>query len=352
IEHYSDDAIIGLAHDGTIISWNHGAHQMFGWTEEEVIGNSWLMIVPEDYSQEAHEIMQEVKAKGFVKDRETRRKNKKDDVLDVSLSMKTLTDEMGETFGFTGIIKDRTEKKKMESALIQSERLAAAGKLSASIAHEINNPLYGIRSCLNHILQVDTQKIDHQFVRLAIKETDRIADLIRNMKTFYLPNEGKVEKIDIHEALQDVFVLNRKYLEENLVRLRFHPEGSKFVECVPEQIKQVFINLINNAVEAMPEGGQLHVETSSSDDDKTVRIVFRDSGVGISRADLPQIFDMFYTKKPLVKGVGLGLSVSYGIIKRHGGTIDVQSEEGRGASFTITLPCQSPWARQMQLDLK
>ncbi|HHO75662.1 MAG TPA: response regulator receiver protein, partial [Deltaproteobacteria bacterium] len=232
------------------------------------------------------------------------------------------------------------------------ERLAATGKLSASIAHEINNPLYGIRSCLNHVLSSNDGGVDQQFVRLAIKETDRIADLIRNMKTFYLPNEGGAQKININQTLRDVFILNRKYLEEHMVKWKFSSEGSYYIECVPDQIKQVFINIVTNAAEAMPEGGELLVTAQKSEEDATVSISFKDTGVGIASDDLPQIFDMFYSKKPMVKGVGLGLSVSYGIIKRHGGTIDVRSKEGEGSTFTVTLPVKTLWARQMQLDLR
>jgi len=136
------------------------------------------------------------------------------------------------------------------------------------------------------------------------------------------------------------------------VKWRFSPEGSYHIECVPDQIKQVFINIITNAAEAMPDGGELSVATSKAEEEGAVSISFKDTGVGIATDDLPQIFDMFYSKKPNVKGVGLGLSVSYGIIKRHGGNIDVQSIEGQGATFTVTLPEKALWARQMHLDLK
>ena len=352
IEHYSADAIVGLDTDRKVISWNHGAAMMFGWSEEEAVGKPGLFVVPDEEMKEADEIFDEVRGKGLVKDRETRRKTKSGRILDVLLTITALKDASGDIFGFSAIIKDLTEKKKMESALIQSERLAATGKLAASIAHEINNPLYGIRSCLNHVLNTRKEGIDQQFVRLAIKETDRIADLIRNMKTFYMPNEGGVQKIDIGESLRDVFILNRKYLEEHSVKLKFSPDGAYYVECIPDQIKQVFINIINNAVEAMPDGGELRVDIKNDADAGTVGVSFEDNGVGIASDDLPRVFEMFYTRKTMVKGVGLGLSVSYGIVKRHGGTIDVKSEVGKGSAFTVTLPVKSLWARQMHLDLE
>ncbi len=193
IEQYSADAIIGYDLERRIISWNRGASMMFGWSEEEILGNySFTTIVPEERKKESDEVLKEVLEKGYVRDLETIRKTKYGEMLNVNLTMTVLRDDVGKPFGFSIIIKDITRQKKMESALLQSERLAAMGKLSASIAHEINNPLYGIKSCLKHVLNTEeTKQIDSQFVKLAIKETDRIAELIRNMKTFYQPSEER-----------------------------------------------------------------------------------------------------------------------------------------------------------------
>ncbi|MBN1635007.1 MAG: PAS domain S-box protein [Deltaproteobacteria bacterium] len=352
IEHYSADAIIGLDTNKNIISWNQGACMMFGWSEKDVLGKPLLVIIPENQIQESQQILDRVVSTGFVKDIETTRKTKSGLILDVLLTVTAIKDEQGTIFGFSSIIRDITAQKKMESALIQTERLAATGKLAASIAHEINNPLYGIRSCLNHVLNAGDDGFDRQFVRLAVKETDRIADLIRNMKTFYMSSDGKAREIDINELLKETFMLNRKYLEDNRVKLKFTKSNDVKIECIPDQIKQVVINLIANAVEAMPSGGVLSVETKAFPNADNIDIVFADTGVGIAKEDLSHIFDMFYTKKPKVKGVGLGLSVSYGIVKYHGGTIDVKSDEGKGSRFTLTLPVKSHGARQLYLDLK
>ncbi len=125
-----------------------------------------------------------------------------------------------------------------------------------------------------------------------------------------------------------------------------------YVLVVPEQIKQVFLNLMTNAAEAMPGGGTLRVSTMPGIDGKSVSITFTDTGVGIVKEDIPRLFDMFYSKKPHVKGVGLGLSVSYGIIKRHGGSIEVESDPSVGSCFKIVLPVKPLWERQLKLDLK
>jgi len=269
----------------------------------------------------------------------------------VEVHAKLVCDEKGAPNQIQGVTLDITQRQELQARLAQADRLQTMGTLAAGIAHEINNPLYGIRSCLNHVLGAEKGAIDHQFVRLAVKETDRIADLIRNMKAFYQPHEGRALEADVAELLREVFILNRKYLEENMVKLVFSPSNAFSIECVPDQVKQVFINVITNAVEAMPDGGELHVQAHPLDDGSAVAVTFRDTGVGIAREDVPQIFDMFYSKKPMVKGVGLGLSVSYGIVKRHGGTLEVSSEQGKGTTVTVTLPQRTPFARQMQLDL-
>ncbi|HOS97344.1 MAG TPA: PAS domain S-box protein, partial [Deltaproteobacteria bacterium] len=217
IEYYSADAIIGFDAAGKILSWNQGAREMFGWSEEEVVGRDVFILVPEEGLSEAEDMLIEVGSKGLIKEHEARWRTRDGQILDVSVTMTQLRDEAGDVFGFSAIIMDLTEKKKMETALIQTERLAAMGKLSASIVHEINNPLYGIRSCLNHVLAAAPGGVDRKFVQLAVKETDRIAELIRNMKTFYQQGDGTVQETDVAELLREVFILNRKYLEENMV---------------------------------------------------------------------------------------------------------------------------------------
>lgn len=351
IEHHCAEAIVGLDRSGRIISWNTGAQMMFGWEEVEAAGKKIPDLVCAEGASSVEAMLVEAAARGVVKEHETRWRRKTGETLDVRVTVSALKDEAQEVFGFSAIVMDLTEKKKMETALIQAERLAAMGKLAASIAHEINNPLYGIRSCLNHVLAAAPGGVDRKFVQLAVKETDRIAELIRNMKTFYQQGDGTVQETDVAELLREVFILNRKYLEENMVKLVFAPTGPLRVECIPEQIKQVFINIVTNAVEAMPEGGELRVQCARTESGDAVEAVFRDTGVGIAREDLPQIFDMFYSKKPMVKGVGLGLSVSYGIVKRHGGSIEVDSEEGKGTTVTVRLPVHSVLARQMQIEL-
>jgi PAS domain S-box-containing protein len=231
-----------------------------------------------------------------------------------------------------------TEIKGLERQLVQSEKLAATGKLVAGIAHEINNPIYGIQGCLETILGKEKlEPKDRKFVELSYRETQRITGLIKRLQDFYRPSEAVMVPIDVNEIIQDVLLLEASYLKKS--RIRVHTKYKRNLPQVlatSDQLKQVFINLISNARDAMPRGGDLSVITKS--DDNSVLISFIDTGSGISRENQSKVFDAFFTTKKEVKGVGLGLSVSYGIIVRHNGKIEVESEEGKGTRFTVILP--------------
>lgn len=230
------------------------------------------------------------------------------------------------------------ELKEAQLHLIRSEKLAATGRLAASIAHEINSPIYGIKGCLQSILEeVELGKEMRTFVKLAVKETDRISDLVRRMQNFHKDSKGERKLENVNLVLRDVVLLCNKFLQDRNIILRecFAKHLPKVKMCA-DQIKQVFLNLINNAVEAMPDGGMLTVVTS--DRGAAVEIRFIDTGCGMSQNVQERIFDAFFTTKTAVKGVGLGLPVCWGIIRNHGGRITTESEQGKGTTFVMTLP--------------
>ncbi len=231
-----------------------------------------------------------------------------------------------------------TEIKRLERQLIQSEKLAATGKLAAGIAHEINNPIYGIQGCLENIL--DKKKLapqDLKFVKLAYKETYRITDLIRRLQDFHRPSEEIMAPTNINEIIQDVLLLESSYLKQP--RIKVHTEFKQdlpLVMATGDQLKQVIINLVSNAKDAMPAGGDLTITTEADNDQVLINVI--DTGCGIPKENQNKVFDAFFTTKKKVKGVGLGLSVSYGIIKRHHGKIEIESEPDAGTKFTLKLP--------------
>lgn len=177
-----------------------------------------------------------------------------------------------------------------------------------------------------------------RFVRLAIQECDRVTMLIRKILDFHSPSADEKEWIDIHESIDDMILLTQERFSEHNIRLikEYAPDMPN-IEAVPDQFKQVILNILQNAEEAIPEGGGRVTITTSAGNGKA-QIQIKDTGTGISTQVINNIFDPFFTTKPSVKGTGLGLSVTYGIIKKHRGEILVDSLPGRGTTFTICLP--------------
>lgn len=265
---------------------------------------------------------------------------------------------------FVGIIQDITEKQKTEKELagyrehledlvikrtedleaahrqlLHAEKLSATGKMAASMAHEFNNPIYGIRNVLEKILRrVKMEDNNKRFVKLAIKECDRITSLIRKILDFHSPSSEEKEWMNIHEAIDDmVALIHKRFKERNIRLVKEFAEDVPKIEAVPDQLRQVILNILQNAEEAIPNrGGTVTLITSVIEDN--VQIKIKDTGTGIPRETMKNIFDPFFTTKPAVKGTGLGLSVSYGIVKNHGGEILVDSLPACGTTFTIFLP--------------
>jgi two-component system NtrC family sensor kinase len=243
---------------------------------------------------------------------------------------------------YTELAEFTRELEKSQAQLVKAEKLAATGKLAASLAHEINNPLQAIQNSLHLVTQrrsLDDSK-RQMYLSMAQEEVQRLIDMVQRMLDFYRPSTESQETVDIQEALDDVLTLAGKRIQHGNVVVHRDATGPLPPALgVANQLKQVFLNIIINAVEAMPTGGDLYVGTAWEEQRGELSISFTDTGEGIPRSDLGNIFDPFYTSKP--KGTGLGLSVSHGIIERHGGRIEVKSEVGRGSTFTVHLPSQS-----------
>ncbi len=242
------------------------------------------------------------------------------------------------------------ELARSQAQLIQSEKLAATGKLAASIAHEINNPLQAVQSCVYLVAdQTVPDDPNRWYLDIAREELDRMGRIVGRMVDFYRPShEGRIPT-DVNALLENVVALVRKRLQQGSIEvdLELAPD-LPLIMATGDHLKQVFLNVIINALEAMPQGGRLEMATryvSEYGDQKKayagagfVEIEFADTGVGIPTEHINNIFDPFFTTKS--KGMGLGLSVSYGIIERHGGQIRVESEVGKGTTFIVRLPVE------------
>jgi signal transduction histidine kinase len=233
--------------------------------------------------------------------------------------------------------------RKLQSAqeeIVRSERLAATGKMTAQLAHEINNPIHNIQSCLNTALKRLPQETrGRDLIEVAYDEAGRLSRLTGQMLNFYRGSlvEEELKPTNLNDMLDEVVLLMRDELSASKITLRTDIRKElPAIRGSRDKLKQVILNLISNARDAMPQGG--HMDIVASAENGTVRLAVKDDGVGIAKENLNRIFDAFFTTKKEVSGVGLGLSVCYSIVHQHGGTISVASSVGRGTTFTILLP--------------
>jgi two-component system, NtrC family, sensor kinase len=234
--------------------------------------------------------------------------------------------------------RERRLKAQAREQLGRSEQLAAVGRLAAGVAHEVNNPLTGVLT-FAHLTRSkeNLDGEDRQALDVIIRETTRVREIVRGMLEFARETPCLMRVLDLNETLRQVLDLVRRQKEFRELTLRetYHPEPLA-VWGDRSRLQQVFLNLLMNAAQAMPHGGRLTVATGLRDERVFVSVA--DTGTGISAVDRPRIFEPFYTTKPVGSGTGLGLSISQGIVEQHKGTIEVDSEEGHGATFTVRLP--------------
>jgi signal transduction histidine kinase len=237
---------------------------------------------------------------------------------------------------YTQQLKDSQEQ------LIQSEKLSSLGQLSASIAHEVNNPLSGVLNYTQLLIRkIESDRFSTETARdyLAKMESEliRSTGLVRNLLDFARQSAPTLVETDLNDVVNRVLDLTAHSARINKVEVikELDPSLPKLT-ADPNQLQQVFTNLVVNAIQAMPQGGKLTLSTSH--DGGQLKLQVRDTGYGISAENMRKLFTPFFSTKKEVKGVGLGLAISYGIIQRHRGKIDVQSEEGKGTTFTVYLP--------------
>jgi PAS domain S-box-containing protein len=225
-----------------------------------------------------------------------------------------------------------------EAAMLQAARLAAVGELAASIAHEINNPLYAARNSLYlHEDDLPSELRDSQYLRIAREQLARIAGIIERMRNFYRPDRGELAPADLNQILEGTLALAEVHVRHIPIRVIFTPAPDlPDVVCNADQLRQVFLNLILNAIDAMPRGGALTVRTIGGASVALVEV--QDTGVGIPPDVRARLFEPFFTTK--ASGTGLGLSISAHIVTQHGGQIEVESEVGQGSTLRVVLPYQ------------
>lgn len=255
-------------------------------------------------------------------------------------------------------VREKTrELEQTRDRIVQTEKMASLGKLAAVVAHEVNNPIAGILTYIKLLRKMLNKGAEHfrpdkadQYLGMMETETVRVGDIVRNLLAFSRPSQPNVNEADINTIIERSLQLVAHQLDlQNVERQATLEPNIPPIKADPAQVQQMLLAILINAVEAMPDGGRLHVRSAYDAAKRQARIEVSDTGVGIPEEDLPHLFEPFYTTKTEGKGVGLGLFVVYGIVRRHGGSIDVQSEINRGTTFTITLPQDGPPPEEAQV---
>lgn len=348
IIHSSPNAIIGADMRGKVIIWNKGAEDTIGYKSEDLMGQDVRRIYNDGM---AYEIMNKMRSKEYGGPGKLRGfpltiNHKDGQPVEGTLSATLIYDDKGSEMASVGFFVDIGEQLEMErklsrtqEQLLQSEKLAAMGRLTSQLAHELNNPLYGIMNTLELMkTEIRPDNKRRRLLEMSLSETMRLAEMLRKMLSFSKPDQEERIDVDINTIIDEIMLLYAKQLRELDIKLELQfGEGLKPVYASKNQLRQVFLNMVSNAKDAMPEGGSLKFATSG--DDRHVRVEISDTGTGIKPEHIENIFDTFFTTKTdSARGVGLGLSVCYGFVKDHGGDIRVESEWGHGTTFKIILP--------------
>ena len=345
----SVDGIIAADMKGNIFILNQGAENLTGYTAEEVIGKIHITkFYPEGV---AKDIMKKLRSQNYggvgkLNPSQINLISKNGEEIPFQLSASLTYDSAGKEIASVGIFTDLRPRLAMERKLqethlqlVNSEKLASLGKLAAGIAHEINNPLGGILIYSSLMIEnLDEDDAKRQDLARIVIEAERCKEIVKSLLEFARQSEPKTEPVDINRAIIDgLFFLENQAFFHNIQIIKKLNQSLPLACGNSSQVKQVFMNIIVNAAEAMHGNGTLTISTSFNQEKKSILIEFTDTGEGIPEENLSRIFDPFFTTKEVGKGTGLGLSTSYGIMEGLGGKIGVKSTVGVGTTFTIVF---------------
>jgi PAS domain S-box-containing protein len=343
---FADDAIVSKDLNGIVMSWNQGAQRMFGYTAEEMVGQPILRIIPGELYHEEEQILRTLRAGGRVDHYETVRRRKNGEPIEVSVTISPIRDEQGQVIGASKIARDISDRKRVERLLIQSEKLAATGRMAAAVAHEINNPLESIINLVYLARQYTEEGAKgYQFLVTAEEELERVSHIARQTLGFYRET-GALTEVQLHELIETVLTVYRAKIMSSGVSVDTQFNDLQKVVVSRGELLQILSNIVANAIEAMPKGGVLSISVrkliSASGDGMQINL--RDTGIGIKKENLERVFEPFFTGKGNL-GTGIGLWVAKQLVEKRGGQISIASttETGNsGTTVTIFIPLALP----------
>ncbi|OZB92260.1 PAS domain S-box protein [Paenibacillus sp. XY044] len=328
----SADGICIIDTGGNVVRVNHSFEMLYGWSEKELVGRQ-LPIVPLEIEDELKAITKEIQGEMQAKTYETTRLKKGGELIHVSITLSPIKNDCGEIIALTGITRDISERIKSEELFRKADKLNVVGQLAAGLAHEIRNPLTSLKGFLQIMKSSEMRKVEH--CEIMLSEVDRMNSIINELLIFSKPQPKVLKKNDIGILLQSVVILLEAQATMSGVQVyvEIH-EDLPPIDSSEVDIKQVFVNVLKNAIEATPKGGNIHIVAFVQLNDIIVRVT--DEGVGIPTDNIHRLGEPFYTTKE--QGTGLGLMMCYKIIHDHKGSLLIQSTLNQGTTVDITLP--------------
>jgi two-component system NtrC family sensor kinase len=319
---------------GIVESWNTRMEQLFGVQRHDAVGHQLRALLPEELASEIANRRDEEQITGIYK----HRLHHQGKYLTLNVSITPLVSKSGDRIGRLLLFDDVTQRERMEEQMSQTEKLTSLGLLAAGVAHEVNTPLAVISNYIQMLAKQMPEGDPRQnIIEKIVKQTFRASEIVNNLLNFSRTSATEVADIDVNRVVEETLSLVAHPLKTSQIQVvKQLGEPLPAVRGSANKLQQVFLNLFLNARDAMPTGGMLEVRTAAHNG--SVEIEVADTGAGIPREHIHRIFDPFFTTKANGRGTGLGLSVSYGIIKEHAGKIDVRSTPGKGTSFHVEFP--------------
>jgi PAS domain S-box-containing protein len=341
----SDDVIISKDLNGIITSWNSAAARVFGYSADEMIGASILKLIPEHLHSDEKTIIESIRAGRRIEHFETVRLTKSGQLLDVSLTISPVKDEQGRVIGASKILRDVSGRRQIEQALLQAEKIAATGRMAATIAHEINNPLEAVTNLLYLLRPMITDPVGINHLRAAEDELGRVSHIAKQTLGYYREHASASRASLAEIALHAITIYEPRCTAAG-IEIRHALDSSRKIVLRRGEMLQTVSNLIANSIYAMPTGGVLSISVEDTQGPPDGVVLFiKDDGVGIPVDVLPRVFEAFFTTRSTV-GTGIGLFVAKQFVEGHGGQIQIESRneaENHGTTIRVFLPISTAY---------
>ncbi|WP_254062149.1 PAS domain S-box protein [Acidobacterium sp. S8] len=341
----SEDVILSKDLNGIITSWNAAATRLFGYSAEEMIGVSILKLIPADLHSDEKTIMESIRAGCRIEHFETKRLTKSGQLLDVSLTISPVRDEHGRVIGASKILRDVSMRRRIEQSLLQAEKIAATGRMAATIAHEINNPLEAVMTLMYLLRPMIADPVGINYFESVETELGRVSHIAKQTLGYYREHTA-ASSISLSEiALHAITIYEPRCIASG-IEIRKTLNSSRKIVLRRGEMMQVVSNLIMNSIYAMPAGGVLSISIKDTMESRDgIILTIRDNGAGIAEADLPRVFEAFFTTRSTV-GTGIGLFVAKQFVEGHGGQIQIESirdTEEHGTTVRVFLPISTTY---------